>query len=238
MDPDCAICGSPANTACECESKSLEMAIKHAEQRIMQSVYDDIRAWVRGHAQDYILAHFTQLTERRKTAHAAHLDRITSHAYYHYQSPPHPNEMVAAQATLKRGIDQDWQASVQRYPEVLEYFFGLVELTLPGDGEPGVKDPPSNALTGGRKAGRRPTNIQAGHMYDPDMALPPPHQGSTPPHAQIMVRRPISPHANVGRRTPGPASNGALPPARMNRINYRGGAPPGPPPAQSYYPPY
>ncbi|KAL2889596.1 hypothetical protein HOO65_020138 [Ceratocystis lukuohia] len=214
------------------------MAIKHAEQRIMQSVYDDIRAWVRGHAQDYILAHFTQLTERRKTAHAAHLDRITSHAYYHYQSPPHPNEMVAAQATLKRGIDQDWQASVQRYPEVLEYFFGLVELTLPGDAEPGVKDPPSNALTGGRKAGRRPTNIQAGHMYDADMALPPPRQGSTPPHAQMMVRRPISPHANVGRRTPGPVSNGALPPARMNRINYRGGAPPGPPPAQSYYQPY
>lgn len=37
---------------------------------------------------------------------------------------------------------------MQRYPEVLEYFYGLVDLNLPGDEEPGVRDPPLSALGG------------------------------------------------------------------------------------------
>lgn len=81
--------------------------------------------WVRSHAQDYILEYFRLLTDRRKQAHTAHLDRITNHAYHFFHAPPHPNEIAAAQAALKRGIDEDWQASVQRYPEVLEYFYSL-----------------------------------------------------------------------------------------------------------------
>lgn len=47
---------------------------------------------------------------------------------------------------LKRGVDEDWQTSVQRYPEVLQYFYSLVELSLPGDDDPMVKDPPLSAL--------------------------------------------------------------------------------------------
>lgn len=83
------------------------------------------RSWVRAHAQDYILEYFRLLTERRKAQHAAHLDRVTNHAFHYYHAPPHPSEIQAAQAALKRGIDEDWQASVQRYPEVLEYFYSL-----------------------------------------------------------------------------------------------------------------
>jgi len=114
------------------------------------------RSWVRAHAQDYVLEYFRLLAERRKNAHTAHLDQISAHAFYHYNAPPHPNQIADAQAMLKRGIDEDWQASVQRYPEVLEYYFGLVELTLPADDEPAVKDPPLSALNGGsRKAIRR-----------------------------------------------------------------------------------
>lgn len=83
------------------------------------------RAWVRSHAQDYILEYFRLLTDRRKQAHQAHLDRITHLAYQYYNAPPHPAEIADAQAMLKRGIDEDWQSSVQRYPEVLEYFYSL-----------------------------------------------------------------------------------------------------------------
>ncbi|GAB0137395.1 hypothetical protein EsDP_00005660 [Epichloe bromicola] len=155
MDPNCAICHAPANLACECEARGLEMAIRQAENHMMRSVYNDIRAWVRGHAQDYVLEYFRLLAERRKNAHTAHLEQITAHAFYHYNAPPHPNQIADAQAALKRGIDEDWQASVQRYPEVLEYFFGLAELTLPGDDDPAVKDPPLSALNGQRKATRR-----------------------------------------------------------------------------------
>ncbi len=110
---------------------------------------------MRTHAQDYILEYFRLLTERRKQSHTQHLDRITAHAYHYYHAPPHPNEIAAAQAALKRGIDEDWLGSVQRYPEVLEYFYSLVELTLPAEDEPTVRHPPLSALSGSRKAGRR-----------------------------------------------------------------------------------
>lgn len=91
-----------------------------------------VSSWVRAHAQDYILEYFRLLTDRRKAAHTAHLDRITSHAYHYFHAPPHPNEIAAAQAALKRGIDEDWQASVQRYPEVLEYFYSLGTFFMSG----------------------------------------------------------------------------------------------------------
>lgn len=43
MDPDCAICHAPATVACDCEAKGLETAIRQAEARMMQSIYNDIR---------------------------------------------------------------------------------------------------------------------------------------------------------------------------------------------------
>ncbi|KAK3324206.1 hypothetical protein B0T19DRAFT_402455 [Cercophora scortea] len=216
--------------ACDCEAKGLEVAVRQAEARMMQSIYNDIRSWVRAHAQDYILEYFRLLTERRKTAHAAHLEHITAHAYRYYHAPPHPNEISAAQAQLKRGIDEDWQASVQRYPEVLEYFYSLVELTLPDDNEPAVKDPPLSALNGGgRKAGRRAgggaTTVASGpsfahHERDfRDMApIPrePLPRGRTPPSLEPLR----------DRRTPAP---------RPERRSYRPPPSQPPPPPQSYY---
>lgn len=153
MDPDCAICSQPALAQCECEAKGLDIAVRQAEQRMMTSVFNDIRAWVRGHAQDYILSYFSVLTTRRKDQHAQTIHRITERAAYYYHARPHPSEIAAADADLKRGIDEDWRTSVQRYPEVLEYFYGLVDLNLPGDDEPGVRDPPLSAL-GGVSVGR------------------------------------------------------------------------------------
>lgn len=43
LDPNCAICSQPAQTRCDCEAKGLELAVRQAEQRIMTSLYDDIR---------------------------------------------------------------------------------------------------------------------------------------------------------------------------------------------------
>ncbi|KAI8633396.1 hypothetical protein F5Y19DRAFT_471668 [Xylariaceae sp. FL1651] len=214
MDPDCAICHAPANHACDCESKGLETAVRQAEARMMQSVYHDIRTWVRAHAQDYILEYFRLLTERRKAAHAQHLERLTSHAYHYYHAPPHPNEIAAAQATLKRGIDEDWQSSVQRYPEVLEYFFSLVEMTLPSDDEPAVKDPPLSALNGSRKAHRRSSTVAPESAYERERSR------KTPPPPSIE------------RRTPAPMlGNPLAPPPVSRRHGFR--APTAPP--QSYY---
>ncbi len=172
---------------------------------------------MRAHAQDYILEYFRLLTERRKAAHTNHLDRITAHAYHYYHAPPHPNEIAAAQALLKRGIDEDWQASVQRYPEVLEYFYSLVELTLPDDNDPAVKDPPLSALSGSRKAGRRgngpPTIASGPSLHDRDAMS----RERTPPPLAEPFRQ---------RRTP------ALP--RDRRSAAFPPPPPPPPPTTSY----
>ncbi|KAL7899366.1 hypothetical protein HDV63DRAFT_403406 [Trichoderma sp. SZMC 28014] len=211
MDPDCAICHAPASMACDCEAKGLEVAVKQAEERMMRSIYTDIRSWVRAHAQDYILEYFRQLAERRKTAHSAHLDHITAHAFYHYNAPPHPNQIAEAQATLKRGIDEDWQASVQRYPEVLEYFYSLIELTLPADDEAAVKNPPLTAPA--RKPTRRAGSISvsAGTPAAPPAIAPP---------SQFHDRE-----ALMDRRTPAPAT------ASRDRRTFR-------PPAPQHHPSY
>lgn len=137
------------------------------------------------------------MADRRKAAHAAHLDRISRHAFHYYHAPPPPYEIAAAQAQLKRGIDEDWQASVQRYPEVLEYFYSLVELTLPDDNEPAVKDPPLSALSGSRKAGRRgggPATIASGPSLIQERELP----RRTPPPPGLDSRRTPAPRG--GRR--------------------------------------
>lgn len=222
MDPDCAICHAPATHACDCEAKGLEAAVQHAEHKMMQSVYNEIRTWVRAHAQDYILEYFRLLTERRKAAHSVHMEQLTATAYHYYHAPPHPSEIQAAQATLKRGIDEDWQSSVQRYPEVLEYFFGLVEMQLPPEDDTAVKDPPLSAMNGAaRKAQRRSSTIA------PDSAQERAVRNSrrTPP--------PPPPPA-IERRTPGPPmhiTNPMVPTSRSRRQSFR---PPTAPP-QSYY---
>ncbi|PKS08935.1 hypothetical protein jhhlp_003548 [Lomentospora prolificans] len=214
MDPDCAICSGAASLRCDCEAKALETAISQAERRMMQGIYQEIREWARGHAQDYILEYFNMLSERRKAAHTEHIDRITQAAYYHYRSPPHPGQLAEAQQALKRGIDEDWKSSVQRYPEVLQYFFSLVELALPPDDHPSVKDAPLSALSGSRKSARRPpppATIASG--FHPPEHLPP-ARASPPPQ----------PPPQLSRRTPGP---------RPNRNSYRGQ----PPPPPTYYGP-
>ncbi|KAH6974937.1 hypothetical protein BKA56DRAFT_426700, partial [Ilyonectria sp. MPI-CAGE-AT-0026] len=124
----------------------IEMALRNAENRMMRSIHNDIRSWARNHAQDYVLEYFRLLVERRKTAHSAHLDRITAHSYHYYKAPPHPNQISEAQVSLKNGIDEDWQSSFERYPEILDYYFGLAESTVPAEDEPAVRAPPLTSL--------------------------------------------------------------------------------------------
>lgn len=41
--PNCAVCNAPAYPECPCESKSLEIAVKQAEKRAMESRMVEIR---------------------------------------------------------------------------------------------------------------------------------------------------------------------------------------------------
>ncbi|KAF2493428.1 hypothetical protein BU16DRAFT_528731 [Lophium mytilinum] len=150
--PNCAICNAPAYPECPCESERLQIAVKQAEARAMDSRLAEIRDWVISHARKHILNAFERLTSTRKQAHAAYLASLPNYSIYMQYSghpPLHPfllgqlqAQISEAHAELKRGIDADWRASVVRYPEVLDYFYSLVEVRLPSDRAQGVSQPP------------------------------------------------------------------------------------------------
>lgn len=108
--------------------------------------------WVISHARKHILNAFERLTSARKQAHSAYLSSLPFYSIYMQYSghpPLHPAALAQLQAQiseahaeLKRGIDADWRASVLRYPEVLDYFYSLVDLRLPSERSPSVAEPP------------------------------------------------------------------------------------------------
>ncbi|KAH8730919.1 hypothetical protein GQ44DRAFT_700085 [Phaeosphaeriaceae sp. PMI808] len=150
--PNCAICYAPAYPECTCESERLQIAVKQAEQRAMDERLAEIRDWVINHARQHILKAFESLTSIRKTAHSAYLASLPHYDIYMRYSgrPPIPHiytttlqsQIAEAHAELKRGIDADWRASVLRYPEVLDYFYSLIDLRLPNDRSQEVIQPP------------------------------------------------------------------------------------------------
>ncbi|KAF1952469.1 hypothetical protein CC80DRAFT_422411 [Byssothecium circinans] len=150
--PNCAICNAPAYPECPCESERLQIAVKQAEQRAMEEKLAETRDWVIAHARQHILNQFERLTSTRKAAHAAYLNSLPNYSIYMQYSghpPIHPiyidnlqRQIAEAHAELKRGTDADWRASVLRYPEVLDYFYSLVELRLPSNRSPRVVEPP------------------------------------------------------------------------------------------------
>jgi len=150
--PNCAICNAPAYPECPCEADRLQIAVKQAEARIMEDRLAEIRDWVINHARQHILNAFERLTSNRKGMHAAYLASLPNYEIYMRYSghpPIHPmylsqlqTQIAEANAELKRGIDADWRASVLRYPEVLDYFYGLVDLRLPDDRSREVVEPP------------------------------------------------------------------------------------------------
>ncbi|KAL1801608.1 hypothetical protein ACET3X_001950 [Alternaria dauci] len=150
--PNCAICNAPPYPECSCESERLQIAVKQAEQRAMDERLAEIRDWVINHARQHILNAFERLTSIRKQAHSAYLASLPNYEIYMRYSghpPLHPmyistlqTQIGEAHAELKRGIDADWRASVLRYPEVLDYFYSLVDLRLPDDRSREVVEPP------------------------------------------------------------------------------------------------
>ncbi|PSN60965.1 hypothetical protein BS50DRAFT_161453 [Corynespora cassiicola Philippines] len=150
--PNCAICNGPSYPECPCESERLQIAVKQAEHRAMEEKLAEIRDWVISHARQHILNAFDRLQTTRKQAHSAYLSSLPNYSIYMQYSghpPIHPayvaqlqTQIAEAHAELKRGIDADWRASVLRYPEVLDYFYGLIEVRLPSERAPSVVEPP------------------------------------------------------------------------------------------------
>ncbi|KAI0553244.1 hypothetical protein F4679DRAFT_532514 [Xylaria curta] len=120
MDPDCAICHAPASQCCDCEAKGLEAAVQMAEFRIMGPVYSEIRIWVREHAEKFVM----------EAIHSQDRENAIGSSEIHGNIPSQEERYGTVETSLGQ------------YSEALRYFFGLVEMSLPGEDDSAVADPP------------------------------------------------------------------------------------------------
>lgn len=109
------------------------------------------RDWVLDRARDQVIITFRQLKAARFEAHVAYLQTLPCYSLYqryHGNPPLQPSQLQLlhsqigqASAIFKAGVDEDWRRSCLRYPEVLDYYFNLVEITLPDDRDLAVREP-------------------------------------------------------------------------------------------------
>jgi hypothetical protein len=180
--------------------RSVKDALYFAQRRSL--IVD--RDWVISHARQHILNQFEHLTSRRKGQHSAYLATLPNYSVYMQYSghpPIHPiyienlqRQIAEAHAELKRGIDADWRASVLRYPDVLDYFYGLVQLKLPDERSPQVVEPPF-AAAGYADRGFAGQIAKEKKKKRRDSSLAPPdrgrHRDELPMHAVLgRVRMP------------------------------------------------
>ncbi|GAB7349220.1 hypothetical protein MBLNU459_g8384t1 [Dothideomycetes sp. NU459] len=157
VQASCAICGAPPSKQCGHENERLKIALFDAQQRWIQ----DSEMSVIRHA-DYVMYKGSP--------------PISAPQMYELRAG-----INAADRALQSGIDADWQASLQKYPEVLDHFFSLVELTVPSE-KALAHTPPQFGSKKRRNSGEKHRHGKHRlHSVSPGAtsAFPP---GSYPPH--------------------------------------------------------
>ncbi|KAI5803283.1 hypothetical protein DFH27DRAFT_44859 [Peziza echinospora] len=125
MEPNCAICDGPAYVQCPCEHQSLILAVEQAEERVLHPLWDEIRYWVTTQAKAEIHRDFQARSSLRRAQHSK---------YLYHNAGRFTNEMLdRVNSELRRGVDEDWRSAVQRYPEVLDFFYSQVGWTVRSD---------------------------------------------------------------------------------------------------------
>ncbi|TQW07819.1 hypothetical protein IF2G_04980 [Cordyceps javanica] len=162
-------------------------SVAQAEERYFKPTYMDVRSWVRRRARDYILAYFHLISEPCKDAYSMHLDTIKATCFAHYNAPPTAAHYASAERDYRTSIDLAWTLAVKRYPEVLNYFYSLVQVSLPDDDDPAVKCPPMDRLGDLRHSRRRVVGPR-NEAPTPNFPFPP-----LPPHAGHWQTPPSSP---------------------------------------------
>jgi len=91
------------------------------------------------------------MRDARYQQHVAYLQTLpcfTLYTRWHGNPPIHQSQLQqlnyqiqVANESFKRGVDEDWRRSCLRYPDVLDYYFSLVELDFPHETDSVVKNP-------------------------------------------------------------------------------------------------
>ncbi|OAA68971.1 hypothetical protein ISF_03346 [Cordyceps fumosorosea ARSEF 2679] len=199
VDPRCAICTAPAEASCGCEARALEVAISQAEGRFFSPMFMDVRSWVRARARDYILDYYREISKPCRTAYARHRDVIR--ATYRAKCPPEDPEpnYRNAERIYRKNIDEAWSLAVLRYPEVLDYFFSLVHISLPDDQDPVLQQPsPGRRRHDDSDDGRPPFN-RLGEFRHRRRRVFEPKRSAPIPAFPIPPRQPNGQPAVAGR---------------------------------------
>jgi hypothetical protein len=158
FDPDCAICNAPAFQGCDCEARGFDIAVRQAEQRILAPKFNRIRAWVRGQSQDAVLRDFNAHLQQRRESSANVAHPKWTKASPTAQTAPSKQAENEILPPTHQEVNELWKAATQKFPDTLEYYFGLVDFSLPPDDDLMVLDPPLSALAGLRKPGPKGKN--------------------------------------------------------------------------------
>lgn len=95
------------------------------------------------------------------------------------------SQIGQAQAIFQAGLDEDWRRSCLRYPEVLDYYFSLVDISLPDRDDPRVLEPRFGAPTQGpRRIKARRGSVDSGMIYKKKGRRS--SRGRTPPLAPMV----------------------------------------------------
>lgn len=166
--------------------------------------------WVLNHARETILQTYRQLEAQRRSQYEAHLSALPFYQLWQiYRDgaplPPHQLEglkmqMHSAWEHMHRALDKDWQNCLQKYPAMLDYFFGLVELGMPEEQDARVEQPMIHA---GEKKKRKEKRGNAGPGVFGGGA---PQMGAGMPQYPAFVPGAMPPHM------PGPFAAPAYPP--------------------------
>lgn len=112
LTPSCAFCHAPGLIHCNCESTYLEHEVDRAEQRVFKPVTLGIREWVRSRAERHVLKEFRSRVEDIS------LDEI-----------------------LQKEYSRVWAEWYGHCPNLMEYFFAIVDIGLPEDDAEVMRNP-------------------------------------------------------------------------------------------------
>lgn len=120
--------------------------------------------WVLNQARLQVLHLFARAKASRLEAHIQYLHTLPYYGLWqHYNGrPPLPprefaylqDQLRNAETNLRIGVDADWRKACLMYPEMLDYFFGLVEINFPDEKSEMVVRP---------QPGRRRARRDSGH---------------------------------------------------------------------------
>lgn len=158
------------------------------------------RKWVLDHARNQVITTFHEMRAMRIEAHRNYLQTLPFYTLYHRYNGAPPlgaaqlqlihSQISSANHTLQQGVDQDWRTACMQYPQVLDYYFSLIQVRLPRDDDIAITDP---RFGGPKEPPRRVKNRRESVEY----REPPPRDehrrrerrrsrtGRTPPHAPM-----------------------------------------------------